>query len=198
MNFSIRNSLANLWTALRALLALTVILGIAYPVLIAGVGLIVPAQANGSLLTSADGAVIGSRLIGQQFTNDEWFHGRPSAAGDGYDALSSGASNLSPSNPELIASVNELRTSVAAENGVDPSEVPLDAVTASGSGLDPHISPEYARIQINRVAHARGLSVETVTGLVNVASEQPPLGFLGEPRVNVLELNAALAAAAGK
>lgn len=193
MHFSPRGAAANLWTALRALLALTVILGIGYPLAIAGVGLLLPGQAGGSPVVADDGARIGSSLIGQDFAGPEWFHGRPSAAGDdGYDAMSSGASNLSPTNPELLAAVEERRASVAAENGVDPAEVPLDAVTASGSGLDPHISPAYARIQAARVAEARGLPLAAVQTLVETHVEAPDLGFIGEPRVNVLLLNADL------
>ncbi|CAG7844332.1 Potassium-transporting ATPase KdpC subunit [Pseudoclavibacter triregionum] len=193
MHFSPRGAAANLWTALRALLALTVILGIGYPLAIAGVGLLLPSQAGGSPVVAADGTRIGSSLIGQDFAGPEWFHGRPSAAGDdGYDAMSSGASNLSPTNPELLAAVEERRAEVAAENGVDPAEVPLDAVTASGSGLDPHISPAYARLQAARVAEARGLPADAVAQLVEARVEAPDLGFIGEPRVNVLLLNADL------
>lgn len=197
MNFSLRGTSKTLWTALRMLLALTVVLGVVYPLAIAAFGLLAPGQAQGSMLARSDGTVVGSRLIGQEFPGDEWFHGRPSAAGDGYDSMSSGASNLSPTNPDLTAAVSELRASIAAENGVTEADVPLDAVTASGSGLDPHISPAYARIQINRVAAARGIDSATVVQLVGRHSETPLFG-LGEPQVNVLELNLALDELSGK
>lgn len=197
MNFSLRGTSKTLWTALRMLLALTVVLGVVYPLAIAAFGLLAPGQAQGSMLARSDGTVVGSRLIGQEFPGDEWFHGRPSAAGDGYDSMSSGASNLSPTNPDLTAAVSELRASIAAENGVTEADVPLDAVTASGSGLDPHISPAYARIQVNRVAAARGIDPATVVQLVGRHSETPLFG-LGEPQVNVLELNLALDELSGK
>ena len=183
----LRQSLAGL----RLLLVLTVVLGLAYPMAVYGVGRLVPDRADGSMLT-VDGQVVGSRLIGQAFDGDEWFLPRPSAAGDGYDPLASGASNLGPENPDLLATVTERKQEVADREDVDPSAVPADAVTASGSGLDPDISPEYARLQVDRVARARGLEPTVVRQLVEDHVQGRDLGFLGEPHVNVLELNAAL------
>lgn len=196
------------WAGLRVLLALTVLLGIVYPLAVTGVGqLAFPWQANGSLLAadgshvtsvagSAHGPAIGSALIGQSFDGPTWFHPRPSAAGTGYDTLASGGSNLGPTNPTLLAAVQERRAQVAAEDGVDPSTVPPDAVTASASGLDPDISPAYAREQVARVAAARGLPVARVAALVEQHVQGRTLGILGEPRVDVLALNLALAAMA--
>ena len=184
----LRQSLAGL----RLLLVLTVVLGLAYPMAVYGVGRLVPDRADGSMLT-VDGSVVGSRLIGQAFDGDEWFLPRPSVAGDGYDPLASGASNLGPENPDLLATVTERKRAVADREGVDTSAVPPDAVTASGSGLDPDISPEYARLQVERVARVRGLDPAAVGGLVDDHVQGRDLGFLGEPHVNVLELNAALA-----
>lgn len=185
-----------LWPALRTLLAMTVILGLAYPFLVWGIGQVAfRDQANGSLV-ERNGQVAGSSLIGQSFEGEEWFHSRPSAAGeDGYDGLASAASNLGPTNPDLLKSVLERRAAVAKENGVPESSVPADAVTASGSGLDPDISPAYAAIQISRVAEARGLDAARVRALVADHTAGRVLGFLGEPHVNVLELNLALASA---
>jgi len=177
---------------LRLLLVLTVVLGLAYPLAVYGVGRLVPDKADGSMLT-VDGQVVGSRLLGQSFDDDEWFLPRPSEAGDGYDPLASGASNLGPENPDLLASVTERKQAVADREDVDPSEVPADAVTASGSGLDPDISPEYARLQVDRVARVRGLEPTAVRQLVEDHVQGRDLGLLGEPHVNVLELNAALA-----
>jgi K+-transporting ATPase ATPase C chain len=181
-----------LWVSLRALLVLTLVLGVAYPFSVLVVGqLAFHDKANGSLLT-VDGAVMGSRLIGQSFAGDEWFHSRPSAAGDGYDALASGASNLAATSEELLQLVEERRAEAEKANGTDPSLVPADALTASGSGLDPHISPEYAQQQVARVAAARGLDEMLVKLLVDEHTSGRWLGFLGEPTVNVLELNVAL------
>ncbi|MCM6761284.1 potassium-transporting ATPase subunit KdpC [Rathayibacter sp. ZW T2_19] len=183
--------------ALRAMILMTALLGLAYPLAVLGVGqLALPAQANGSLV-SADGRVVGSALIGQSFTDadgaalPEWFQSRPSAAG--YDAGASGGSNLGPENADLVAAIQERRASIAALEGVDPADVPADALTASASGLDPQISPEYALLQAPRVAEARGLAVEDVRDLVESSVQPRVLGFLGEPRVDVLELNLALA-----
>ena len=181
-----------LLVALRLLVALTIVLGIGYPLVVLGIGqLIAPSAANGSQLT-VDGQVVGSSLIGQQFDGAGWFAGRPSAAGDGYDALSSGGSNLSADSPELLAQIDQRRAEIAAANGVDPAQVPADAVTASASGLDPHISPAYALLQVDRVADARGLPVDQVHDLVESHIQGPALGFIGQERVNVLELNLAL------
>jgi K+-transporting ATPase ATPase C chain len=140
-----------------------------------------------------DGKVVGSSLIGQNFSGPQYFHPRPSSAGDGYDAMSSSASNLGPSNPELLQEVRKRIRLYRAENGLPPSqEVPADAVTGSGSGLDPMISPENARLQAQRVADARGMTLDQVMALVRAKTTGRSLGFLGEPGVNVLELNLAL------
>lgn len=179
------------WAGVRLLVVFTLILGLAYPALVLAVGRLVPGRADGSLL-HVDGVVVGSSLLGQPFDGDEWFLPRPSAAGDGYDPLSTGASNLGPENPDLLTLVTERRTLVAAREGVAPDAVPADALTASGSGLDPHISVAYAELQVDRVARARGLDPAVVHPLVDDATSGPDLGFLGARRVNVLELNAAL------
>lgn len=199
MNKRIARRLTPFWTGLRIILLLTVVLGIAYPLLVTGIGqLAFPAQANGSLLRGADGEIAGSALLGQRFEAadgsplPEYFQPRPSAAGDGYDAAASGGSNLGPESPELIADVVGRREQLATFNGVSASEVPVDAVTASGSGLDPHISVDYARIQLARVAEARGVPLGTVEALLAAATTGRDAGFIGEPRVNVIELNLAL------
>ena len=179
--------------ALRFLVAMIVILGILYPLAVLGIGqLVAHDAANGSLVTDSSGTVVGSELIGQQFDGPQWFAGRPSAAGDGYDAMSSGGSNLAADSPDLLADVQERRAQIAADDGVDPSAVPPDALTASASGLDPDISPEYALLQVNRVADARGLPADQVRDLVQAHIQGRSLGFIGEERVNVLELNIAL------
>ena len=179
-------------TAVRFLLFATLVLGVAYPLVVWGIGQVAfSSQANGSMMEQ-DGQVVGSSLIGQRFDGPEWFHPRPSAAGDGYDAMSSGASNLGPTSQDLLSLVEERRLEAAEENGVAPDQIPPEALTSSGSGLDPHISPEYAALQMDRVADARGLSSEEVRGLVDQNTQGRVLGFLGEPRVNVLELNLAL------
>jgi K+-transporting ATPase ATPase C chain len=179
--------------ALRFLVAMIVILGILYPLAVLGIGqLVAHDAANGSLVTDSSGTVAGSELIGQQFDGPQWFAGRPSAAGDGYDAMSSGGSNLAADSPDLLADVEDRRAQIAADNGVDPSTVPPDALTASGSGLDPNISPEYALLQVNRVADARGLPADQVLDLVQAHIQGRALGFIGEERVNVLNLNIAL------
>ena len=204
--------------ALRTLLALTVILGLAYPLVMTGIAeTVFSSQANGSLL-QRDGTTVGSELIGQAFTRPVlengtpkmdadgnpvveadplYFQSRPSGAGDGYDPLSTSASNLGPENEDLVAAIKERRAAAAELDGVEPSTVPPDALLASGSGLDPHISPAYAQQQIIRVARERGLDVSTVQRLVNEHTQGRVLGFLGEPRVNVLELNLALDATSG-
>jgi K+-transporting ATPase ATPase C chain len=180
------------WVALRLLLVMTVLVGIAYPFAMFAVGRIVSGTSNGSYLTNASGAVVGSALIGQSFDGDQWFWPRPSAAGEGYDALSSGGSNLAADNADLVAADGDRQAEAAAADGVQPREVPADAVTASGSGLDPDISPEYARQQVARVARARGLDPAAVSALVDGSTQGRLLGFIGEPRVNVLQLNLAL------
>lgn len=180
--------LKQLRPALVMLALLTLLTGILYPFAIAGAGqALFSNQAEGSPITR-DGKVIGSKLIGQQFTQPGYFWGRPSAAGKSYDARSSAGSNLGPSSQALVDRIK----AEAERLGQPVGEIPADLLTASGSGLDPHISPEAARFQVARVASARGLSPEAVTSLVDAHVELPSLGFLGEPRVNVLELNLAL------
>lgn len=188
MNLTMRQA----WISVRLLIVMTVILGVAYPVAVFAVGRIVPSISNGSYVSDASGAVVGSSLIGQTFDGDQWFQSRPSAAGDGYDGLSSSGSNLGPNNPDLVDAIAERQAAAAAANGVAPEDVPADAVTASGSGLDPDISPEYAQQQVARVAQARGLDAAAVAALVDEATRGRLLGFIGEPRVNVLDLNLAL------
>jgi K+-transporting ATPase ATPase C chain len=178
--------------AARYLLAMTVVLGVLYPLTVLGVGRIWSAKADGSLIWGRSAAVVGSSSIGQQFDGPTWFHGRPSAAGDGYDAMSSGGSNLAADSPQLSTLVAERRAAIAAEDGVPPAAVPADAVTASASGLDPDISPAYAQLQVNRVAAARGLSIDQVRVLVGAHTKGRILGFIGEERVNVVQLNLAL------
>lgn len=188
----VRQTLAGL----RVLLVLTVLLGVAYPLAVTGVAQVAFGwRADGSLV-AADGSqvrspseAVGSALIGQAFDGAQWFQPRPSAAGDGYDTLASAGSNLGPNNPDLVATIEERRAEVASREGVDPADVPADAVTASGSGLDPDISPEYARLQVERVARENGLPVEDVRALVERSVVGRDLGFLGEPRVSVLQLN---------
>jgi K+-transporting ATPase ATPase C chain len=180
------------WIAVRFLLVMTLVLGVGYPVAVWAVGRAVPGTADGSFVTDASGKVVGSALVGQTFDGPTWFHSRPSAAGDGYDALSSGGSNLGASNEDLVTAVTERKAAIATEEGVDPATIPADAVTASGSGLDPDISPEYAALQVARVAKARNLDLAAVQQLVVDHTTGRSLGFMGEPRVNVLQLNLAL------
>jgi K+-transporting ATPase ATPase C chain len=175
---------------LRLLLVMTVVLGLLYPVAVWAASRPVAGLAEGSLVEAADGRVRGSELVGQPFDGDEWFLPRPSA-GD-HDPLASGGSNLGPENDELVATVLERRAEVAARERVPESQVPPDAVAASWSGVDPHISPEYAALQVRRVAEARGLDPADVRALVDDHSRGRQLGFLGAPRVNVVTLNLAL------
>lgn len=189
MTVVLRDLLRQSFAAARVLLVLTVLLGVLYPAAVWAVGRAVPDRADGSLLR-VDGQVVGSRLLGQTFEGPTWFHPRPSAGS--YDGLASAPSNLGPSNPDLVAAIEERRAAVAAEEGVEPAAVPPDAVTASGSGLDPHVSPAYADLQVARVARERGLPVDQVRRLVEEATSGRVLGYLGEPTVNVLELNASL------
>jgi potassium-transporting ATPase KdpC subunit len=180
--------------ALVALLVFTVLTGFVYPLVMTGLAQVLfPAQANGSLITDADGTVIGSRLIGQPFSGEAYFHSRPSAAGDGYDGSASSGSNLGPTNADLHAAVAERVAAYREVNGLaDDALVPVDAATASASGLDPHISVANALLQLPRVADARGLSTDEVRTLVDEHTDGRFLGILGEPGVNVLELNLAL------
>lgn len=166
----------------------TLLLGVAYPLAVTGVGqALFPYQANGSLVRDRDGTLRGSALIGQPFAEARYLHPRPSAAGDGYDASASSGSNLGPMNADLKTRVADGVAAIRAEDG--SSVIPADAVTTSGSGLDPDISPAYARLQAARVARARGVAVEQVQSIIDRRTEQPLLGFIGQPRVNVLMVN---------
>ncbi|MDQ1129881.1 K(+)-transporting ATPase subunit C [Microbacterium sp. SORGH_AS_0888] len=199
MNTATRSTGRTLWVAIRAMAVFTLLLGIGYTALVTGVGqLALPAQANGSLQRGADGQVVGSALLGQGFLDaagdplPQYFQSRPSAAGDGWDAASSSGSNLGPENEDLIDAIGTRKAQIAAFDGVPEDRIPADAVTASGSGLDPDISPAYAEIQVARVARARGLTAAEVQSLVAAHTTGRDLGYLGEPTVNVLQLNLAL------
>jgi len=180
--------------ALRMVIVLTVALGIIFPLAMTGVAQVLfRDKANGSIVEDADGKEVGSALLGQSFTEAQFFHPRPSAAGDGYDSASSSSSNLGPTNQVLLAAVRGRVDAYREENGLSAdTKVPVDAVTASGSGLDPQISVANARLQAARVADASGLAVEVVDDLIDDHTQGRSLGFLGEPGVNVLELNLAL------
>ena len=185
--------------ALRAMVLFTLVLGIGYMLLVTAIGqLVMPWQSNGSVVRDSAGQTVGSTLIGQSFTDAdgsslrEYFQSRPSAAGDGYDGGASSGSNWGPENADLIAAIEERKVAIAAREGVDPADIPADAVTASGSGLDPHISPAYALLQVDRIAAERGLPAAEVRDLVESRIQARDAGYLGEPRVNVLELNLAL------
>ena len=204
-------SVRQVGAAVRAVLVCTAVLGLLYPLAVTGAAqLLWPSQADGSLVR-VDGREVASSLIGQAYTrpvirdgqpqvdqdgqpemepDPAWFQTRPSAIG--YDGMGSAASQLGPNNPDLIASIQDRRAAVAAFEGVPPNAVPADAVTGSGSGLDPHISPAYAAIQVARVARTRGMDQVRVQELVTAHTRGRTLGFLGEPRVNVVELNRAL------
>ena len=188
---------------LRPAVVMTAVLilltGIVYPLVVMGVGkLMFSTQANGSLV-ERNGAIVGSAIIGQGFKSERYFQGRPSAAGNGYDATSSGGSNLAPTNRALIEAVAQrIKALTEANPGTTPDKVPVDLVTASGSGLDPEISPAAAEFQVKRVAKARGMTEEQVRHLVAANTSARWAGIFGEPRVNVLALNLALDATASK
>jgi K+-transporting ATPase ATPase C chain len=190
--------------AIRAMIVFTIVLGIGYTAVVTGIGqLAASAQANGSVVRDSSGEIVGSALIGQVTTDadgnplPEYFQSRPSAAGDGYDGGASSGSNWGPENEDLITAIEDRRAAISDFEGVDVADIPADAVTASGSGLDPHISPAYALLQVDRVAAARDLSEDEVRQLVESRIQSRDLGFLGEPRVNVVELNLALDALQG-
>ncbi len=177
--------------ALKALLVLTVVLGVLYPATVLAVGLALPAQAQGSLIR-VDGAVVGSSLLGQAATGPQWFRARPSVSDHAGDT--SGGSNLGPDAGQLAAAVAQREAALREANPDAPATIPPDALTASGSGLDPHISPAYAAYQAPRVAKARGMTVQQVQALIAAHTEKAALGFLGQDRVDVTELNVALEA----
>jgi potassium-transporting ATPase KdpC subunit len=180
--------------AIKVFLVFTVLVGLVYPLVMTGFAQVLFGhQANGSMVKSASGDVVGSSLIGQVFVGDQYFQPRPSAAGDGYDPTKSGASNLGPTNQKLLDDVAERAGAYRKVNGLSADTlVPVDAVTSSGSGLDPHISVANAELQAARVAAARNMSVDAVRTLIADHTDGRSLGFLGEPGVNVLQLNLAL------
>jgi len=183
--------LSQLRPAIVMVALFTLLLGVAYPFGITGIAqLAFPSQADGSLIRDAEGQIIGSALIGQPFAGARYLHPRPSAAGDGYDASASSGSNLGPLNTDLA---ERIRTDAdALRAGTGATVIPADAVTTSASGLDPHISPAYARLQAARVAQARGVDVSAVQQVIDANTEGALLGFIGQPRVNVLLTNRAL------
>ncbi len=195
---SARGTAKQYWVALRAMIVMTIALGIVYPLVITGIGMLAPTQASGSLLT-VGGKTVGSSLIGQSFADKmgnilpQWFQSRPSAAGKGYDGTASGGSNQGTESETLIKAITERKAAIAKSDGVDPAAVPADALTASASGLDPQISPASAREQVARVATARDLPETEVAKLVESFVRGRLFGYIGEPAVNVLELNIALA-----
>jgi K+-transporting ATPase ATPase C chain len=185
----------HLRTAILMLAVLTVLTGVVYPLAMTGIAqLLFPSQAHGSLIRDSAGNLVGSELIGQNFSAPRYFHLRPSAAGsNGYDSSASSGSNLGPTSATLVESVSDRVAQYREENGLAADAlVPADAVTASASGLDPHISPANAMLQVHRIARARGLSDEQVRALVERHTESSTFGLLGDPRVNVLRLNLAL------
>lgn len=186
--------LKSLWTATRLVVVLTLLTGVVYPIAVTALAqTLFAAQAKGSLVRGADGTVVGSRLIGQAFDDPAYFWGRPSATGGGpYNAAASGGSNLGPTNPALIEAIQGRIEALQASDSGNEAPIPVDLVTASGSGLDPHISPAAANWQIRRVARARAIDEATVRALVARYTEARTLGLFGERRVNVLLLNLAL------
>jgi K+-transporting ATPase ATPase C chain len=177
----------NLWISIAMTVVTTVLLGLIYPMVVTGLAQVLfPHKANGQLILK-NGKVIGSKIIGQGFSGPGYFHSRPSAAGNGYDAANSGGSNLGPTNQKLLERV---RADVATAQSENPgAPIPIDMVTTSASGFDPHITPANAEFQLPRVARARGVSVEQVKAMVSKHTEGRQFVILGEPRVNVLELN---------
>jgi|SRR5580693_7801427 K+-transporting ATPase ATPase C chain len=183
--------LSHLRAAVVMTVLFTLLLGLAYPLAMTGAaGLIFPAQAGGSLVQDAKGQVIGSSLIAQSFAKPEYLHPRESAAGAGYDPTSSGGTNLGPIDQKLIDRIKADAVSIAKDDG--PGVIPSDAVTTSGSGLDPDVSPDNARLQATRIATRRGASLSDVLAIIDAATSQPVLGFIGDPAVNVLAVNRAL------
>jgi K+-transporting ATPase ATPase C chain len=182
----------SIWkTSIRFTLVTTLLLGLGYPLVVTGIAKVIfPHQAGGSLIQLNDGTVIGSELLAQSFVSDRYFHPRPSAAGNGYDATASGGTNLAQSSKTLVTRIQGDIDKLAAANPGKP--VPIDLVTASASGLDPDITPDAAYYQVARVAKARSLSEESVRNLIVQQTTPRQLGVLGEPRVNVLELNLGL------
>lgn len=200
MSIAAHSSGRTMSVAVRTLIVLTLLLGVGYTAVVTGLGyLAFPEQSHGSMMTDGNGEVRGSSLIGQSFTDadgnplPQYFQPRPSAAGDaGYDAASSSGTNWGPENENLVEAITQRKQAIAELNGVPESEVPADALTASSSGLDPHISARYADIQVERVARERGLPVEQVRELVGQHTKNPDLGYVGDRVVNVAELNLAL------
>jgi K+-transporting ATPase ATPase C chain len=179
--------------AIIAMVVFTVILGLAYPLVVTAIAQVGWGETADGSLIERDGVVVGAELIGQPFVSPQYFHPRPSAAGDGYDGSASSGSNLGPTNPDFLATVGERVAAYRSENGLgDDTLVPVDAVTASASGLDPNISVRNAQIQAARVAEVRGMTLDDVLAMVSVHTTDRPLGILGDPGVNVLELNLAL------
>ncbi len=193
-----------LFAEIRSAVLVTLMLAVVccglYPLAVYGVSQVLYRdKANGSLIVDAKGTVLGSKLIGQPFSADKYFHPRPSAAGNGFDGTSSGGSNLGPTSKKLADSIGQNVADYRKQNGLAAdTPVPADAVTASGSGLDPHISPRNAELQASRVAKVRGLAAEKVQELIRENTDAPDLGFLGDPGVNVLRLNLALDQLPGK
>ena len=187
---------AQLWAAVKIFVAITLIVGVGYPLVVTGIAQVACADKADGSFVERDGTVVGSSLIGQAFTGKKWFQPRPSAAD--YDGLASGGTNLGPTNPDLIDTVQQRVKQYRKVNGLSAgTRVPVDAVTSSGSGLDPHISEANANLQAARVADARGLSLKTVKQLIADNTDEPSLGIFGQPGVNVLQLNLALERASG-